>query len=264
MTADTPPIFVINLDREVARLRYIQTLFAQHGLTFERIEAVDASRIAELRESEIMPIRPSARFPRGLMRRDQINPNSHRKAALRILASGVPVGCVMEDDVNFGSSFPPLLRLLAAAPPADIVKLEGLGTVRHGVPVASFADRVLAAFAKPTMGAAAYLVTRRGAECIVKLTETVWGPYDHMLPEVVGQVSLLHLIPYPVHQRREAAIAYPDQSTVDSRRVSGFKRASREFQRYRQQLRAAINIFRRFPRQALSWKRMPLQEDGSR
>src|SRR5262245_22958199 len=186
------PIYVINLDRDVARLQFVQKLFAQHDLSFERIEAVDGRRLSELHGPEIVPVCPSPLFPRGLMLKDQGLTMSHRKAALRMLASGRPVGCVMEDDVDFSRSFERLFSLLTAAPPADIVKLEGIGTKRHVLPIATIEDRVLAVTAKPIMGAAAYLVTRRGAQSIVDLTETVREPFDHVLANLIGRASLLH------------------------------------------------------------------------
>src|SRR5262249_26625665 len=145
------PIYVINLDRDIARLQFLQTLFLQHGLSFERVEAVDGRRLSELRGPEIVPVRPHSRFPRGLMMKDQGLTMSHRKAALRLLASGMPLGCIMEDDVDFSPSFRRLLSLLVAAPPADIVKLEGIGTVRHVLPVATIENRMLAVTIKPIM-----------------------------------------------------------------------------------------------------------------
>src|SRR5256885_3522600 len=178
------PIYVINLDRDVARLQFLQRLFPQQGLSFERVEAVDGRRLSELRGPEIVPVCPSPRFPRGLMMKDQGLTMSHRKAALRMLASGRPVGCIMEDDVDFNPSFRRLLSLLVASAPADIVKLEGIGTVRHVLQVATIERHILAVTVRPIMGAAAYLLTRRGAQCIVDLTETVQEPFDHVLARV--------------------------------------------------------------------------------
>jgi hypothetical protein len=43
------PIYVINLDRDIARLQFVQMLFLRHGLLFERVEAVDGQRLSELR-----------------------------------------------------------------------------------------------------------------------------------------------------------------------------------------------------------------------
>ena len=45
------------------------------------------------------------------------------------------------------------------------------------------------------MGVAAYLVTRRGTQSIVDLTETVRQPFDHVFANVIGRASLLHLLP---------------------------------------------------------------------
>src|SRR5689334_17247895 len=106
------PIYVINLDRAVARLQFVQALFSRHGLSFERVPAVDGQRLSELSGPEIVPVGPSPLFPRGLMIKDQGLTMSHRKAALRMLASGKPVGCIMEDDVDFNPSFRRLFSVL--------------------------------------------------------------------------------------------------------------------------------------------------------
>ena len=185
---------------------------------------------------------------------------SHRKAALRMLASGAPVGRIMEDDVGFGQAFQRLLPLLTATPLADIVKLEGIGTVRRVVPIATFENRVVAVTVNPVMGAAAYLVTRRGAQGIVELTETVREPFDHVLASLIGRVSLVHLLPYPVHQRPEAAVIPSDFATIHAKCVSPIKRTTREFHRHKRYVWAATDIIRRFPKQMLGWRRVALQE----
>ena len=254
------PIYVINLDRDVARLQFMTTLFLQHGLSFERVEAVDGRRLSELRGPEIVPVCPSRGFPRGLMMKEQGLTMSHRKAALRLLNSGMPVGCIMEDDVNFSPSFRRLLPLLAVAPPADIVKLEGIGTVRHVIPVGTIENHMLAVTVRPIMGSAAYLVTRRGAQSIVDLTETVREPSDYVLADVIGRASLLHLLPYPVYQRQEAMVVPSDFATMKARHVSPIKRIERELHRNKRLVEAVVDIIRRFPTLALRWRRVALQE----
>jgi glycosyl transferase family 25 len=256
------PIYVINLDRDVARLQFVQRLFAKHDLSFERIEAVDGRRLSELRGPEIVPVCPSPLFPRGLMMKEQGLTMSHRKAALRMLASGMPVGCIMEDDVDFGPSLRRLLSLLAASPPADIVKLEGIGTVRHVLQVATIESHILAVAVKPIMGTAAYLVTRRGAQTILDLTETVQEPIDHVLARVVGRASLVHLLPYPARQRPEAMIIPSDFATIKAKPVSLVKRIERELHRTKRHVWTAMDIIHRFPSQALGWRRVALQENA--
>jgi glycosyl transferase, family 25 len=258
------PIYVINLDRDIARLQFVRALFSRHGLSFERIPAVDGRRLWELSGPEIVPVRPSPLFPRGLMMKDQGLTMSHRKAAMRMLASGGHVGCVMEDDVDFGPSFRRLLSLLTVTPPADIVKLEGIGTKRHVLPVATIENHVLAATAKPIMGAAAYLMTRRGAQSIVNLTETVREPFDHVLAHLTGRASLLNVFPYPVRQRPEAVVIPNDFETIKAKPVSPIKRIERELHRNRRYAWAAIDLVRRYPTRMFRWRRVALQENGGR
>jgi glycosyl transferase family 25 len=254
------PIYVINLARDTERLQYLEALFSRHELSFERIEAVDGRRLSELQGPEIRPVRISPRVPRGLLFKDQGLTMSHRKAALRMLASGAQVACIMEDDADFGPSFPRLLAMLASDQPADIVKLEGIGTVRRVVPVGVFADRTLAVTANPVMGAAAYLVTRHGAQSIIELTETVGEPFDNVLANVTGSATLVHLLPYPVHQRPEARYPHADKIAVHGRPVTTINRIRREFYRFGRHGRDLADIVWRYPRQAWRWKRMALQE----
>jgi GR25 family glycosyltransferase involved in LPS biosynthesis len=221
---------------------------------------VDGRRLSELRGPDIVPVRPSSLFPRGLMMKDQGLTMSHRKASLRMLASGRPVGCVMEDDVDFSRSFGRLFSLLTAAPPADIVKLEGIGTKRHVLPVATIENHVLAVTAKPIMGAAAYLVTRRGAQTIVDLTETVREPLDHVLANLIGRASLLHVLPYPVRQRADAMVVPSDFETIKTKHVGPIKRIERELYRNIRHVWGALDLIRRFPNKMLSWRRAALQE----
>jgi GR25 family glycosyltransferase involved in LPS biosynthesis len=196
------------------------------------------------------------------MMKDQGLTMSHRKAALRMLASGKPVGCVMEDDVDFSPSFRRLFTLLAVDPPADIVKLEGIGTKRYVLPVGTIEDRILAVTAKPIMGAAAYLVTRRGAQSIVDLTETVQEPFDHVFANLIGRASLLNVLPYPVRQRSDAIVVPTDFETIKAKHVSPIKRIARELYRDRRYAWAAIDLIHRFPNRMLSWRRVALQENG--
>ncbi len=256
------PIYVINLDRDIARLQFVQSLFSRYGLSFERVEAVDGRRLSELSGPEIVPVRPSPLFPRGLMMKDHGLTMSHRKAALRMLASGRPVGCVMEDDVDFSPSFKRLFSLLTAAPPADVVKLEGIGTKRHVLSVATIENHVLAATAKPIMGAACYLMTRRGAQSIVGLTETVREPFDHVLANLTGRASLLNVLPYPVRQRPEAIVVPSDFGAIKAKHVSPIKRIGRELHRNRRHAWAAIDLVRRYPTRMLCWRCVALQENG--
>jgi glycosyl transferase family 25 len=179
-----------------------------------------------------------------------------------MLASGMPMACIMEDDVDFCPSFRRLFSLLAAAPPADLVKLEGIGTVRYVVPIATIEDHLLAVSVKPIMGAAAYLVTRRGAQSIIDPTETVREPFDHVLACLVGRASWVHLLPYPAHQRPEALVIPSDFATIKAKHVSLIKRIKRELHRNGRRVRAAVDIIHRFRSRVLNWRGVALQENA--
>src|SRR4029077_9075401 len=97
-----------------------------------------------------------------------------------------PAAMIFEDDVVFDPSFPQfyrqdLAKFLAAS---DIVKFEGIHyphTSKSGIAIAEGTTGRLLLRIKPTLGAAAYAVTRKGALALLKAASVPDLPFDHKL-----------------------------------------------------------------------------------
>lgn len=92
--------FVINLDRDAARLEETRRMFASAGMSFERVPAVDARALAP---AELRKACPLVRFYLANARR--VKPGeigcalSHRKCWETVAARNLPLAAVFEDDV---------------------------------------------------------------------------------------------------------------------------------------------------------------------
>ena len=93
--------FVINLDRDEARLAETRAQFAPAGIGFERIRAVDARTMTDAERRAVCP-----RFRFYLANARRVKPGeigcalSHRKCWDAVAERGLPVAAVFEDDVH--------------------------------------------------------------------------------------------------------------------------------------------------------------------
>ncbi len=167
--ANTIPILVINLDRDTERLDYMRREFARVGLSFERLPGVCGTELPpELKpyfcDSEGAIASPLARGQIGCHA-------SHIKAWMNVAGRDLgPAVLICEDDIKLPDNMPQLLdSLIAAAPPGwDIIRLSSPAK-RSVYPVAALVDGYrLARFSRITVNAGAYLISRAGAEKMIR------------------------------------------------------------------------------------------------
>ena len=172
-------IYVINLDRQAERLRWMERGLDAAGVTFQRVPAVDAARL-----SPAFVGRMTKGNSRELSRYEIALVMSHRKAWRALLRSPAPHGVVFEDDVHIGRDFAALIAALDAGEVAfDIVKLESVGErvlIDSGRPY-RIAGRCLCPLRSAYMGAAGYVITRRSALKLLEVTRTMAVPADWFL-----------------------------------------------------------------------------------
>lgn len=158
--------YVINLDRRTDRMAHMSTVLAAHGISFERIAAVDGLLLNDTFIDEIRL------YPRGVshkLNRSHIGCYlSHIKAWKAFLESDSERAVIFEDDLHFGENFSAVLRTLDERFPAsaDVIKLETWAgaKVRLGrKPLAALEGRQLLYLASGHFGAAAYVTSRKGA-----------------------------------------------------------------------------------------------------
>ena len=176
------PVFLINLDRRPDRLALMISEFANVGVKFNRVPAVDAKSPCEhLGKWHSDPRVAVGQATLCCML-------SHLSVFRRIIADDIPLAMVAEDDVELA---PDLLRLLSAQDwiPAGIglvqcetttgrrlhKRLLGPEVIATPAP-----GRVLRRLHSRAMGTACYLVTKQAAHKLIECTKLAL-PADHLL-----------------------------------------------------------------------------------
>jgi glycosyl transferase family 25 len=181
------PAFIINLNRDALRWQNISHALSGFGIPYERVSAIDARERITLvrrvvhRDFQFVPAK------RALTDGEICCYLSHVAALKRIVRQNLQMAMIFEDDVVFDDRFSvfyenDLPRFLRAS---DIVKFEGIHyshTSKSGIPIAAGETAQLVLRLKPTLGAAAYAVTRDGALALIKALSVTDRPFDHKLP----------------------------------------------------------------------------------
>ena len=176
---------VINLDRAVERLARISSALASLGIAWQRLPAVDGSRLspaqrqAGLDEREFQRRRgmPSVPGELGCYL-------SHVEAMRRLLDSDASCALVLEDDVVPGPELMAVVQALMSHPDRwDMVKLSA---VHSGSPVRVLkltADCWLAVMFSSCRGSSAYLVNRDAARSYLERLLPMTVQVDHVLDQ---------------------------------------------------------------------------------
>jgi glycosyl transferase, family 25 len=176
-------IYLINLDRHSERLEHMREQL--HGVAFERISAVDGST------------RPAT--IKGLTRFELACLESHRTAWRRFLASDKSFACFLEDDVHLQPGFAALVSEGKWPKDAHTVKLDTyFQTVRLGERLRASGGREIARLYTRHESAAAYILSRDGAQRYLELTESASQPADYAVfpnsPRRLG-LNIYQLVP---------------------------------------------------------------------
>ncbi|WP_449091799.1 glycosyltransferase family 25 protein [Rhizobium sp. A41-96] len=174
------PVYLINIDRAADRLAEIERQSGEFGFRFERINGVDGALVPRDQWIDVDHARFERRHGRTILSGEYGCYRSHLAALRKFLASGDDMALVIEDDVALDADF--LTRAVAtkeAAPTADLIKLvnhrwrgfRATANSRKG-------DVVGRCLFGPQGSTACYLVTRKGAEKIVKALAVMSLPWD--------------------------------------------------------------------------------------
>jgi glycosyl transferase, family 25 len=167
-------LFLINLDRRPDRLQHMAEILDRLGLPFTRISAVDGMRLSahEVQRWGNLPPGATACFL------------SHRECWKRVVHEALPYAVILEDDLHLAPDAASLLRHGEWVPgEADIVKLETrLCRTRVDKDVAAaVGGRSLHRLRSSHMGTGGYIVTSKGAEKLLALSERLEAPVDHFM-----------------------------------------------------------------------------------
>jgi glycosyl transferase family 25 len=170
-------VYVINLDRHRERLEHMREQL--RGAPFIRVPAVDGAR-----NSETIA---------GLTRFELACLSSHRNAWRLFLGTSDRCACFLEDDLHIWPGFAKLVSDDAWVPiDAHSVKIDTyLQKVRLGERRTIDGDRQIARLYSRHESAAAYLLSRPGAERYLELTARPTVPADYALfPKNARRVGL--------------------------------------------------------------------------
>jgi glycosyl transferase family 25 len=160
---------VINLDRSVDRLAHMTAEFANIGVAFERVAAVDASTGSPIPAASHLTKPEVACFL------------SHRKCWQTIVDGADQYGAIFEDDAVLSRDAGQFLSDDGWVPAdADIVKLETLfGKVRlaHLAPVGN-GGHSIARLVGEHIGAAGYVISKAAAQKLLLRTRRLKEPVD--------------------------------------------------------------------------------------
>lgn len=177
---------LINLDRSPERLASIRPQIEAAGLGFERVPAVDGSKLGgaalEVHDRE----RAVRHFGRPLTTGEIGCYLSHVECARRFVASGEPSCLVLEDDAVPADDAGAFVKALAdwldneSGLDWDIVNLGKQPKRMHTKRTVLAGRAVYSAHYYPT-GTAALLWSRRGATAFLKAHGRISAPIDHYL-----------------------------------------------------------------------------------
>jgi glycosyl transferase family 25 len=176
-----PPIYVINLDRDVERMASLAGSLKALNLPFERVSAVLGKEVPnweQLVDAELYGARNRLPMPRPGEVGCYL---SHLKAMEEFLRTDAPWCVILEDDVEVR---PECVEVLAALGQKDDWDLVKLFCFHSGLPVRKRAltpTHHLVVHLTRTTSSAAYAVNRQAAETLLRTMKPITEQVDHAL-----------------------------------------------------------------------------------
>jgi glycosyl transferase family 25 len=176
-----PPIYVINLDRDVERMASLASSLQALDLPFERVSAVLGKEVPDweqLVDAGLYGVRNRLPMPRPGEVGCYL---SHLKAMEEFLRTDAPWCVILEDDVEVR---PECVEVLAALGQKDDWDLLKLFCFHYGLPVRKRAltpTHHLVVHLTRTTSSAAYAINRRAAETLLKSMRPISEQVDHAL-----------------------------------------------------------------------------------
>jgi glycosyl transferase family 25 len=195
------PTFYINLDHDAFRRQKMVAELALCGLAGERVAGVDGRNV---------PADVCAYFGKNQLSDGEVGCYaSHLRALKTIVDRGLDAALVLEDDASLPPDLPEILTEIVASLPAgwEFVHLETRSKVqvRAAKPLVALRAGALVRHSRLPCGAAAYLVSHRGAEKLLKPCERYW-PYDvDTRRPWVWKLDAYGVVPGPIKVRGEAS-----------------------------------------------------------
>lgn len=175
-------VFLVNMDRSTDRLEIMLKRLSTLGLEFERVAAVDGSKLTDAERSRVLS--PNWRYPYSLTPGEVGCFLSHKKCWQRLIDSGESWALVLEDDSVFH--------------PKAIEYFDTTDWIPSGVQLVQFSFANDATFSDKSIslpngnrlvrvkhsspcGTYAYMISREAAQKALELANKIEGPIDNFM-----------------------------------------------------------------------------------
>ena len=174
-------IFLINLDRSVDRLDAMKTRLDQLDLTFERVSAVDGSKLTEVELSVVKS--PSKEFPNWMTLGEIGCFLSHRKCWQKLVDSEESWAVILEDDCIFSSEAAQYLVNSDWIPSeCKLVQLIFTTGKTYQLRSIDLNENELCLIKNSIpVGAYAYVISREAAQLALGMSKEITEPVDNFL-----------------------------------------------------------------------------------
>jgi GR25 family glycosyltransferase involved in LPS biosynthesis len=169
-------IFVLNLDRATDRMAHMDALLKSLNLEYERIPAIDGSKLTEQEiKANYSPFWFGLFHGRQISRGELGCAMSHRLAYQRIVAEQLPEALICEDDIELAAELPRILNKISeAAKDFDVVQLYFSRTkTPKTIKIADLENFELHRFQGTHASAIAYLTRQSAAKRFLRSTRVV-------------------------------------------------------------------------------------------
>lgn len=197
------PVFLINLDRQPGRLRFMQAQLEALGVTPIRVPAVNGRDPAERARAEVAAYAQLSPGEIGCF-------ESHRRLWIQMVKEKIPAAFVLEDDIILASDFASLDFSDDDLAGIDVIKIDaGIGNASwYGTRSRPLtATRSLRRLLGTEFSTAAYFVTASGARKLLARARNYIDPVDRFMFDQTSRtfwsMNVWKLAPPAARQQQE-------------------------------------------------------------
>jgi glycosyl transferase, family 25 len=209
------PTFVINLERDAERRRYMTGRLLELGMTAQFVTAVDGRTLTEADRAAYDHVRALRIYGVPMMDNEIACYLSHYRLYERIVSEGIDTALILEDDVRIDPSLPRILDDIAGSQFTDwlIIRLDcKREKVAHprsarwrGTRVASLSGGAgLYRLNTRVLGTGGVLIRREGARRLLAYGRRIFMPIDQTMDRYWENGILPYVVrPFPVLQAED-------------------------------------------------------------
>lgn len=173
-------IYLLNRAEEKTRLEHFRIQAGRLRQSFARIDAVNAEQVQASQALNHYNEAQNARYYYRSLRMSEVATYmSHRLAWQRMVDDGVDFAIILEDDVLLANSFVYLARTIAELEqPWHVLKLAEPYARVKSKGVERCGAATLVRYPHIPLGTSAYVITREGAEMMLRWSESFYRPLD--------------------------------------------------------------------------------------